>query len=118
MYEHKNSLCFSPWPQRLTINQSSRPSKHSNVFCDLSFRFACDFATEVSDVGSSGARTQSAGVLGGVHSVPTPASTNVDSVVNGSVQYNVARQKKVCQMEELDGTVVRREAAVLGSIKT
>ena len=53
-----------------------------------------------------------------LHSVPTPASTNVDSVANGFVLYDVARQKKVCKMEELDEPAVWRKAVILGSIKT
>ena len=52
------------------------------------------------------------------HSVPTTASNNVDSVVNGNVQVLVARQMKVCKMEELDESSVWREAAAQGSIKT
>ena len=52
------------------------------------------------------------------HSVPTTASNNVDSVVNGNVQVHVARQMKVCKMEELDESSVWREAAAQGSIKT
>ena len=53
-----------------------------------------------------------------VHSVPTPVSTSVDSVANGFVQCDVARQWKVCKMEELDESVVWRQAALLGSIKS
>ena len=41
-----------------------------------------------------------------VHSVPTTASTNVDSLVNGSVQVHVAKQIKVCKMEALAESVV------------
>ena len=41
-----------------------------------------------------------------VHNVPTTASTNVDSVVNGNVQVHVSRQTKVCKMEELGESVV------------
>ena len=54
-----------------------------------------------------------------IHSVPTPASTNVDSVANGFVQCDVARQKKVCKMEELDETVVwRKSETLLEAIET
>ena len=53
-----------------------------------------------------------------VHSVPTTSSTNVDSVVNGNVQYHVARQRKVRKLEELDGIVVWPGAAAQCLIKT
>ena len=53
-----------------------------------------------------------------VHTIPTTASTNVDSVVNGNVQYHVAGQVKVCKMEELDGIIVWPGAAAQCSIKT
>ena len=53
-----------------------------------------------------------------VHSIPTTASTNVDYVVNGNLQFHVPRQRKVCKMEELDESFVWREAAAQGSIKT
>ena len=41
-----------------------------------------------------------------VHSVPTIASTNVDSVLNGNVQVDVAKQTKVCKMEALGESLV------------
>ena len=41
-----------------------------------------------------------------VHSIPNTASTNVNSVVDESVQDVVARRRKVCKMEELEETFV------------
>ena len=52
-----------------------------------------------------------------VQSVPTTASTNVDSVVNGNVQVHIAKHMKVCKMEELGESVVWREAIGLVAIK-
>ena len=52
-----------------------------------------------------------------VHSNPTTASTTVESMVYGYVQYIVARQK-VCMVEELSESIVWQEAIGLGSIKT
>ena len=46
------------------------------------------------------------------------ASTNMDSVVNGNVNAHVAKQMKVCKMEELGESVVWREAIGLVAIKT
>ena len=45
------------------------------------------------------------------------ASTNVDSVVKGNVIFHVSRQMKVCKMEELDESIVSREAVGLGANK-
>ena len=52
-----------------------------------------------------------------VQSVPTTASTNMDSVVNGNVQVHVSRQMKVCKMDELDESIVWREAMGVGANK-
>ena len=52
-----------------------------------------------------------------VHNVPTTASTTVDSVVTGNVQVHVSRQMKVCKMDELDESIVWREATGLGANK-
>ena len=41
-----------------------------------------------------------------VHSVPTTASINVDSVVNGNVQVHVAKQIKVARRRALGESVV------------
>ena len=41
-----------------------------------------------------------------VHSVPTTASTSVDSEVNGNVQVYVAKQINVCKMEALGESAV------------
>ena len=43
-----------------------------------------------------------------VHSIPTTASTSVDSVVNGNVQVHVAKQIGACKMEDLGESVVWR----------
>ena len=53
-----------------------------------------------------------------VHSIPTTASTSVDSVVNGNVQVHVAKQMEVCKMEDFGESVVWREAMGRGAIKT
>ena len=53
-----------------------------------------------------------------VYSVPTTASTNVDSVVFRNVQVHVAKQVQVCKMVALGESVVWREAMGLGAIKT
>ena len=53
-----------------------------------------------------------------VHSIPTTASTSVDSVVNVNVQVHVAKQIEVCKMEDLGESVVWREAMGRGAIKT
>ena len=42
----------------------------------------------------------------------------MDSVVNGDVQYHIARQTKVHKLEELDGIVVWPAAAAQCTIKT
>ena len=46
------------------------------------------------------------------------ASTNMDSVVNGNVNFHVAKHMKVCKMEEFGESVVWREAIGLVAIKT
>ena len=106
--------------------------KYCNVFFERRPQFASDLTTEVGDVGSlsrhSGTRShmlasrKDKGCADSceiaVHSIPTTASTNMDSVVNGNVQVHVSRQMKVCKMEELDESMVWREAMGLGAIKT
>ena len=51
-----------------------------------------------------------------VHSVPTTASTKMDSVVIGNVNVHVAKQMKVCKMEELGASVVWRDTMGPGAI--
>ena len=53
-----------------------------------------------------------------VHSGPTTASTDVDTVVNRSVQCIAARQKKVGKMKELGESMKWRGATRLESIIT
>ena len=85
------------WAQRLLVHPRA---KHSNVFFDRSLHFACATLRNAQSTRKH---------LGN-------ASTNVDTVVNGFVQCIVARQRKMCKMEELDATVEWREAAAKGSI--
>ena len=47
-----------------------------------------------------------------------PASTNMDSMVNGNVNVHVAKQMKVCKMEETDKSIVWRDVIGLVAIKT
>ena len=53
-----------------------------------------------------------------VHSIPTTASTSVDSVVDGNVQVHVAKHIEVCKMEDFGDSEVWREAMGRGAIKT
>ena len=76
-------------------------AKRSNVYFDRCLHFACDFATEVSDVGRSHGNQERVAKVSAswedkrcvdlplpscafaVHSIPTTASTDVESVVHG-----------------------------------
>ena len=140
-FANQNARAFArSYSNRASYRQASSciliHAKICNVFLERCPQIASVFATEVGDVVSlsrhSGTRSQCAGILGrqgmcwnlplplcaiAAHSVPTTASNNVDSVVNGNVQVHVATQMKVCKMEELDESSVWREAAAQGSIQ-
>ena len=112
--EHKTSLCFCSESQRLTINQSSRPSTRNMTMCTLTDASTqhvtlrprlvtwgrCHSTQErVAKVPAYWEVKECVDLplpscAHAVHSVPNTASTNVDSVVNGFVQCDVARWKK------------------------